>query len=109
MCYFIISFYDATYLECHRSSDVLGLASVGTVDCSALQGLQGTCSRLGVPMDNFPHFYVYAQGEKSGDRGTGELLFSGGKEGLSTHIAMPLIAKVYIYIILYYYEVTFNI
>lgn len=71
------------------STDVMGLVKVGIHDCHKFRD---NCNQMGISHQDFPHYYIYAAGNKSTpDRRKGDLLFS--KNDIQTHVALPLIAK----------------
>lgn len=69
------------------SMDVVGLAQMGTVDCTSHPDL---CRAEGVDTNKLPQFFAYIRGDKSGKNP--ENLFSA--EEISSHLALPLIGKV---------------
>jgi protein disulfide-isomerase A6 len=68
------------------STDMLGLASVGLIDCSTCPSL---CQREGIHFAGVPSFVAYPRGDKTKHP---EQLFT--QSDLASHHALPLIAKV---------------
>lgn len=78
------------------STDLVGVARVGVIDCS-LPALAQVCTdqiAKDVRSRAFPYFFIYPRGPKPHHGPAGDLLFDGGDGGLEPHAVFPVIAMV---------------